>query len=184
MPARTALRCSLVALVLLGVAPGQPAGAAIRPGRLGIGDSVMLGAKRDLDARGFRIVDAVVSRQFYTVEGRVLYWKRRGALPTDVVIHLGNNGTVDLMDCYRAVRDAGPDRNLFLVTLKVPRGWRHIDNQRLGRCAAHFANAYLIDWYGYSADHPGWFYADGYHLRPAGRRAYAAFVSQRISALT
>ena len=59
MPARTALRCSLVALVLLGVAPGQPAGAAIRPGRLGIGDSVMLGAKRNLDARGFRIVDAV-----------------------------------------------------------------------------------------------------------------------------
>jgi hypothetical protein len=54
----------------------------------------------------------------------------------------------------------------------------------LHRCARRFGNAYLIDWYGHSHDHPGWFARDGYHLTASGQTAYAAFISHRIAALT
>ena len=143
----------------------------------------MLGAKGELHARGFGIVDAVVSRQFYSAPARVVYWKRRGRLPKNVVIHLGNNGIVHLSDCSHAVRAAGRNRNVLLVTLKVPRSWRALDNHRLHVCARRYANAYVIDWYADSHDHPGWFARDGYHLTASGQRAYASLVARRIAAV-
>jgi len=82
------------------------------------------------------------------------------------------------------VRAACPERNVFFVNLKVPRAYRVSDNNQLARCARHFDNAYLIDWFRFSYGHPGWFYSDGFHLRPSGRSAYASFVAQRINALT
>ena len=54
-------------------------------------------------------------------------------------------------------RRPGATDTFFLVTLKLPRSWRAVDNHRLRLCARRFANAYLIDWYAYSHDHPGWF---------------------------
>jgi len=184
MPVRRLFVVALIAAGLVSVMFPAAAGAQVRPGRLGIGDSVMLGAKVDLLHHGFRIVDAVESRQFYLIVGILHHWKRLGKLPKDVVIGLGTNGTVDLSDCYAAVRAAGSDRHVFLVNLKVPRAYRVGDNARLAQCAGHFRNAYLIDWYHYSVGHPGWFYSDGFHLRPSGRQAYATYVSQRIAALT
>jgi hypothetical protein len=174
---------TFVVLVLVGILclPAEPAVGAIKPGRLGIGDSVMLGAKGELKGHGFSVVDAAVSRQYYGAAGRVRYWKSRGKLPRNVVIHLGNNGIVLLSDCYHAVQAAG-HRKVFLVTLKVPRSWRKLDNHRLRRCAKHFANAHLIDWYGVSHDHPGWFAKDGYHLTGSGARAYTGLISRRIAA--
>jgi hypothetical protein len=160
----------------------QPAGGAIKAGRLGIGDSVMLGAKGELHARGFRIVDAVKSRQFSSAASRVRYWKGAGKLPKNVVIHLGNNGIVLRSDCSHAVQAAGR-RRVFLVTLKVPRPWRAADNRRLRRCARRFRNAYLVDWYRHSHDHPGWFAKDGYHLTGSGGTAYAGLISRRIAAV-
>jgi hypothetical protein len=161
---------------------GQPAGGAIKAGRLGIGDSVMLGARDELHAHGFRIVDAITSRQFSSAASRVRYWKRAGKLPKNVVIHLGNNGIVLRSDCSNAVQAAGR-RRVFLVTLKVPRPWRVVDNRRLRRCARRFGNAYLVDWYLHSHDHPGWFAKDGYHLTGSGATAYAGLISRRIAAV-
>jgi hypothetical protein len=181
MPRPALLRAAIVALLASAALTPPSAFGSIRAGRLGIGDSVMLGAKEELHARGFGIVDAVVSRQFYDAPARVLYWKRRGRLPKNVVIHLGNNGIVQLSDCSHAVQAAGSHRHVFLVTLKVPRSWRQLDNHRLRICARRYANAYLIDWYGESHDHPVWFARDGYHLTASGQRAYALLVARRIA---
>ena len=38
----------------------------------------------------------------------------------------------------------------------------------------------LADWKSRSDGHPEWFVADGVHLTPAGRLAYAALVSEAI----
>jgi lysophospholipase L1-like esterase len=160
----------------------EPAGGTIRPGRLAIGDSVMLGAKSELKAHGFSVVDAVVSRQFYAAPTRVVYRKRRGKLPKNVVIHLGTNGIVRLSDCDHAVQAAG-NRRVFLVNLKGPLSWRTLDNHRLRRCARRFGNAYLVNWYRYSHDHPSWFARDGIHLTSSGARAYAGLISRRIAAV-
>ena len=176
--ARIAVAGSIVVIL----AATQAMAGSTRGGRLGIGDSVMLGAKQELRARGFGTVDAVVSRQFYRAPALVRYWRRQGKLPADLVIDLGNNGTVGLPDCYHAVRAAGR-RNVFLVNLKVPRSWRVEDNHRLRRCAKHFPNAYLIDWYRHSHDRPGWFASDGYHLSGRGRIAYATFIKREIARL-
>jgi hypothetical protein len=174
----------VVVLALVGgvcIAP-EPAGGTIKAGRLGIGDSVMLGAKDELHAHGFGIVDAVKSRQFYSAASRVRYWRRAGKLPRNVVIHLGNNGIVLLSECHHAV-EAAPFRRVFLVNLKVPRSWRVVDNRRLRRCAKHFHRAYLVDWYGHIHDHPGWFARDGFHLTRTGAAAYASFLSHRIASV-
>jgi len=173
-------RIAIAGCIVVIPAAAQASAGSIRAGRLGIGDSVMLGAKQELRARGFGVVDAVVSRQFYRAPALVRYWRRQERLPEDVVIHLGTNGTVNLTDCYQAVRAAGR-RKVFLVNLKVPRSWRAEDNQRLHHCAKHFPNAYLIDWYGHSHDHPGWFASDGYHLSGTGRIAYATLIKREVA---
>ena len=172
---------SVVAVAAV-VVTASPSAAGVKAGRLGIGDSVMLGAKDELHGHGFGIVDAVKSRQFYAAASRVRYWRRAGKLPRNVVLHLGNNGIVELSDCYHAV-EAAPYRRVFLVTLKVPRQWRAGDNRRLRRCAKHFHRAYLIDWYGHSHDHPSWFARDGFHLTGTGAQKYASFISRRIASV-
>jgi hypothetical protein len=176
-------RVVIVALLATAALTPSPAVGSIRAGRLGIGDSVMLGAKEELHARGFGVVDALVSRQFYDAPARVQHWKRLGKLPKNVVIHLGNNGIVRASDCSHAVQAAGIHRHVFLVTLKVPRSWRILDNHRLRLCARRFANTRLIDWYAVSRDHPGWFARDGYHLTASGQTAYASLIARRIAAV-
>src|SRR6476620_9098845 len=183
MPRPLVFRAAIVALLAAAALSPSTAVGSIRAGRLGIGDSVMLGAKDELNARGFGVVDAVVSRQFYDTPARVLHWKRLGALPKNVVIHLGNNGIVRASDCSHAVQAAGIHRHVFLVTLKVPRSWRGLDNRRLRLCARRFANARLIDWYAISRRHPGWFARDGYHLSASGQTAYASLIARRIAAV-
>jgi hypothetical protein len=139
----------------------------------------MLGARSELRAHGIR-VDAVVSRQFE--DGMRLVWSMAaaGTLPRRVVVHLGNNGYLERADCDRLTRAAGPDRDVYLVTLKVPRGWRSVNNHRLRGCSRSHANAHLIGWYEASADHPAWFAADGYHLTSAGARAYAHLIARHV----
>ena len=180
MPRRLVVSLIVVAS-LVAVAPRAP--AAIAPGRLAIGDSVMQGAADELRATFFRIVDTAISRQFSTADDRIRYWRSRGKLPENVVVHLGNNGYVVGTDCNAAVMAAGSGRNVFLVTVKVPRFWQRTNNERLRACAGRFSYAYLIDWFGYSRNHPAWFYADGYHLTPTGQQAYASFLAREIKAI-
>lgn len=180
-----ARRLTVVLTVVAALVATTPAASGeVAKGRLGIGDSVMAGAAGELHDAFFRIVDTATSRQFSTADDRVRYWRSRGKLPENVVIHLGNNGWVEPAACNAAVTAAGSARNVFLVTVKVPRFWRQTNNERLRACADRYASAYLIDWYAYSRSHPSWFYSDGYHLTSTGQRAYASFVAQRVRAVS
>jgi len=169
----------LLAFALALVIPAA-ASAGIPQGRYAIGDSVMLGARTQLIARGFR-VNAEVSRQFRDGPHLVHHLAIGGHLPVDVIVHLGTNGLLEGSDCDALIRAAGPDRHVFLVTIKVPRSYRDPNNRRLRACAHRHANASIVDWYGYSRYHVAWFYSDGYHLTPAGRDAYAAFLDRSTS---
>ncbi len=165
------------------VLPAAPALAGIPAGRYAIGDSVMLGARDALIARGFR-VNAEVSRQFDDSVRLVRQLAAGGHLPVNVIVHLGTNGSIDRADCDRLVRVAGPGRLVYLVTVKVPRPYRDPNNVRLGNCANRHENAFLIDWYALSRYHRAWFYSDGYHLRPIGRHEYAALLARSIASPT
>jgi hypothetical protein len=171
-----ALRVLAILLVVFALAV-RLAGAAIPAGRLAIGDSVMVGAKEELTARGFR-VNASVSRQFRDAVPLVRRLKEAGRLRRKVVIHLGHNGIlIRSTDCNRISEIAGPNRTVYLVTLKIPRWYRATQNERLAACAHRRANTRLIDWFDYSHDHPGWFADDGYHLTSRGQEKYAAFLA-------
>jgi len=121
-------------------------------------------------------VNASISRQFRDAVPFVRRLKEAGNLRRKVVIHLGNNGMIQADDCDRISEIAGPNRTVYLVTLKIPRRYRATQNERLAACAQRRANTRLIDWYGYSHDHPGWFADDGYHLTSRGQTKYAAFL--------
>ncbi|HEY6568031.1 MAG TPA: hypothetical protein VI341_11005 [Actinomycetota bacterium] len=162
-----------VALMLGSAAPAGAGG--IPPGRYAIGDSVMLGASGELRGRGIK-VNATVSRQFSTLPGLIRRLRSSGRLRETVIIHLGNNGFLELNDCKAAVR-AASGRTVYLVTVKVPRQWRQENNRRLARCDRDFPRAHLVDWFRHSVNHPAWFADDLYHLTPVGQRRYAAFIS-------
>ena len=167
-------------LALTGVVRASlPAEAGIPQGRYAIGDSVMLGARAALVGRGFR-VNAEVSRQFDDVVPLVRQLAAGGHLPFDVIVHLGTNGLIDGDDCDALERVVGSDRHVFLVTIKVPRPYRDANNARLRACAHRHDNVSVIDWYGFSRFHTAWFYGDGYHLKPIGRREYAAFIDRSV----
>ena len=89
----------------------------------------MRGAKDELVARGFR-VNATVSRQFRDAVPLVKRIKAAGRLRRKVVIHLGNNGIlIQAADCNRISEIAGPNRTVYLVTLKIPRSYRATQNE-------------------------------------------------------
>ena len=163
----------MVVSTAVAVSLAAPGVASAR--KYGLGDSVMQGATRELRARHFKM-NTTTSRQFSDAPGIIRRLARRDRLPRTVVIHLGNNGYIDPPDCRRAVQNAG-NRRVFLVTLKVPRGWRRINNQRLRTCARRHG-ADVIDWYSYSRSHDSWFYSDGFHLTSVGQRKYARLLSR------
>jgi len=164
-------------LLVATLASAGPAHAASRRGRYAIGDSVMLGAADELRARGIH-VNATVSRQFSALPSLMRSLRRSGDLRKKVIVHLGNNGYLELRDCKRAVRAAG-NRHVYLVTLKVPRGWRQTNNRRLHRCASALPNASIVDWFTHSVNHPGWFADDLYHLSRLDRRRYAGYIAHQ-----
>jgi hypothetical protein len=172
-----AVAVSLVAVAAPALASGIPSG------RYAIGDSVMLGAKPQLQARGF-VVDAVKSRQFYQAVSIVKRKKRHGLLRQKIVIHLGTNGVlIQPGDCDKIARLAGSARRVYLVTVTGPTRYPKImkvQNTRLRACAARHANTHLIDWYEHSRGHANWFY-DKMHLTPKGRKAYASFLYLKSS---
>ena len=146
-----------------------------------VGDSVQLGAKWVLLKKGVDIVDAKVSRQASTGPG--LLRKRGKKLPSNVVIHLGTNGSYSLEDCKDMVRIAGPDRRVFMMTISVPRRWEKVNNETIRRCARAFpvGRVTVIDWKAATKAHPSWLYSDHTHLPPAGAKGYARLITQAIS---
>jgi hypothetical protein len=170
----------LSSILLVGIATEAD---AIPGGRYAIGDSVMLGAKDELQARGF-VVDTRKSRQFSEAVGIVKRKKRHGLLRRKIVIHLGTNGVlIQASDCDHISRLAGRHRRVFLVTVTGPRKYpkiRKAQNIRLHACADRHRNTLLIDWYAYSRGHGAWFY-DGMHLTQKGQRAYASLLGRRTA---
>jgi hypothetical protein len=185
------VRALLTALALVAAAAPTASACCVRahlfpPGKrhsphplpLAIGDSVMLGAARNIARAGFE-VDAREGR-FMRSALRILRTRRRtGRRPRVVVVGIGTNAPATHAEIARALRLLGPRAKLALVTPK--RSWRGIDNGaiRLAK-RRHPRRVQVLDWVAYSARHPEWFWNDGTHLRPAGARAYTRLVRRAL----
>jgi hypothetical protein len=151
------------------------------PPALGMGDSVMLGARGALQAAiPGMVVDAVVSRQFAHAIAVLESYKAQGLLPTIVVVHLGTNGRFGDGEFDHMMSVIGPERQAYFLTARVPRSWEADVNGHLTSGVSRHANAHLVDWNRFSACHHDWFARDGYHVTAGGAEQYANFVRAHI----
>jgi len=177
--ARTTAIAVIVALVTLTVPTAADAAAK---GRFALGDSVMQGAKPRLENRGFA-VNTAISRQVSAGVDILRSKKRKGTLRKQVVVHLGTNGTFSAAQCRAMHKAVGKQRNLYVVTVKVPRQWEGSNNRVIRRCAKRYTNTFLIDWKKFVSQHNGLIEQDGYHLTPRGQRKYTALVDRKVDKL-
>ncbi len=143
---------------------------------IGIGDSVMLGAINNLNEmfpNGY--FDAKVSRTDYEVDDILIDLKNKNMLGEPILIHLGTNG-----DCSRSCK---------LQIMKLTEGhevfWintTNLDyvNEKLKKYESEFSNLHIIDWKSISSGHDEYFYSDGIHLNPVGRKAYAQMILDEL----
>lgn len=145
-----------------------------------IGDSVMLGAKPELEAAipGIR-VDAQVSRQFGQAISILAAYRDSGQLGSEVVVDLGTNGAFGSGQLDDLMRTVGKRKVLFVNTY-VPRPWQDLVNQRLAQGAARWPNATLVDWHAAAGPHHDFFAPDGFHLEPVGARFYANLIKSHL----
>ena len=173
---RRATRLLATAAVLAASLALTATGAAASPRAYAVGDSVMLGAKAQLEKRGVR-VDAAVSRQLD--DGTAILRALRPR-PRAVVVHLGTNGPIARSDLDALLRALRGVQRVVLVTVHVDRSWEAGNNSVIRAAARRYANAELLDWSWFGRRHPGWFWDDGYHLRPGGAAAYARLVAGKL----
>jgi hypothetical protein len=153
-------------------------GASIPGGRFGVGDSIMLSSRDELDAYDIA-VNAKVGRQFDDGLRVIHRLVEAGTLPKRVIVHLGTNGWIDATACDTLVEEVG-SRRVFLVTVRVPRDWMQANNELIRSCAAAHERVHAIRWALVSGRHPKWFADDGYHLNADGQAAYARYLDRQV----
>ncbi len=143
-----------------------------------LGDSVMLGAAEELQARGFQ-VDAVVSRQMKDFVPTMATLRDTGTFGSVVVIHLGTNGpfSQETLDAMLATVADVPV--VLLLTGRADRGWIADNNARLKAVPASHPNVTVVDWEAISAGCEGrCFYDDNIHLTQSGQNYYAGMIGK------
>ncbi|WP_299237710.1 acyltransferase family protein [Sulfurihydrogenibium sp.] len=143
-----------------------------------IGDSVLLGASKYVqDFLKNAYIDAKVGRQFKEIYSLL----ESGKLDkyNKIVIALGNNGYVskkDLEDVIERLKD----KEIYLITVKVPRPWQNQVNNTFKEIASEYKNVKIIDWYGYSRGKEELFVNDKVHLNNKGAKYFASLIAKNL----
>jgi hypothetical protein len=124
-------------------------------------------------------VDAEQSRQFSGAPAAVT---AHAPYPEVVVIHLGNNGTVDRGDVDTVMSQLGGVRRVVLVTIQLrgTRSWEGQANGEIRAAADRYPNVAIADWKAASDGRPDYTRSDGIHMSPAGGPVYAATIAAAL----
>jgi len=142
-----------------------------------LGDSVMLGAAEELQARGFQ-VDARVSRQMNDFIPTMATLRDNGTYGSVVVIHLGTNGGFSQATLDQMLATVADVPVVLLLTGKADRGWIAGNNALIRAVPATRPNVSVVDWEVLSTSCPGrCFYDDGIHLTQSGQNYFADVIS-------
>ncbi len=145
-----------------------------------VGDSVMLGAAREMGAEVAGLdVDAQVSRSLGAGIAILQDRKDRGILADTVVLHMGNNGPID-DEQMEEVANIVDGRRTIIFSLRVPRYWEEENNAVLKRAVARHSNFELLDWEAASGERPDVLWTDGIHLRPEGALYYTSLLKEML----
>ena len=145
---------------------------------VGIGDSVMLGAVKSLESvfpKG--IFNGEVSRTAYAANDILLEYKNSGVLGDYVVFNLGTNGDSSAK-CKAEIMETLGNREVYWLTVTNDEEVHF--NDKIKNYASKFENVHVIDWAEAAKGHDEYFYADGIHLTPPGRKAYAEVIYNAI----
>jgi hypothetical protein len=145
-----------------------------------LGDSVMLGAAEELQARGFQ-VDAMVSRQMKDFVPTMAALRDNGTFGSVVVVHLGTNGGFSQETLDQMLATLANVPVVILMTGKADRGWIADNNTRLRAVPAAHPNVTVLDWEQLSPACEGrCFYDDGIHLTQSGQNFYAGLIGRLL----
>jgi peptidoglycan/LPS O-acetylase OafA/YrhL len=145
-----------------------------------LGDSVMIGAEENLEARlgpGFSM-DAKVGRQADEFLEIIEQIKRQGHHPTAMVIQWGNNGPLygeDMAALRKATTNVG---QLFLISDHAPVSWQDESNEAIAEASEDWHHTTEIPWAKVAEEEGESLFWDGIHLTPKGAGVYARLVSK------
>lgn len=164
------------------VATTSPATRTVELRFFAVGDSVMLGAARELlkTIPGLE-VDAQVSRHIAVTVAILQARRAAGRLGKVVIIHIGNNGSMTAKQFDDLMQPLVDLPRVLVFNLKEPRKWETPNNQVISEGVTRYSNAVLIDWHTYGVEHPDLFAPDGIHIGAAGAKAYTALVLAQLS---
>jgi hypothetical protein len=143
-----------------------------------IGDSVLLGASKYVqDFLKNAYIDAKVGRQFKEIYSLL----ESGKLDkyNKIVIALGNNGYVSKKDLENVIERL-KDKEIYLITVKVPRPWQNQVNNTFKEIASEHKNVKIIDWYSYSKEKEELFVTDKVHLNNKGAKYFASLIAKNL----
>jgi peptidoglycan/LPS O-acetylase OafA/YrhL len=143
-----------------------------------IGDSVLLSASKYVkDFLKNAYIDAKVGRQFKEIYSLL----ESGKLDkyNKIVIALGNNGYVSKKDLENVIERL-EDKEIYLITVKVPRPWQNQVNNIFREIASEYKNVKIIDWYGYSRGKEELFVNDKVHLNNKGAKYFASLIAKNL----
>ena len=141
-----------------------------------VGDSVMLGAMSNI-TKMFpnSYFDAKESRALTTGVSILSNLKNSNKLGEVIVLHLGTNGDCG-NNCKENIMNILSDKIVFWLNTtnneKV--------NNSLSELATKYDNLHIINWHDLSLGHDDWFYYDGIHLPPIGRKEYTNIIYNAI----
>jgi len=146
---------------------------------VGIGDSVMLGASANIvELFPNAIIDAKVSRSIYGAIEVANNLKEQDKIGNPIIIGIGTNGEASKKKRDELMEIIGSDKVCFWVTVTNDQNVHA--NANIKDYPNQYPNMHVIDWEAASKDHTDYFYNDGIHLTPTGRKAYANLVYDTI----
>jgi hypothetical protein len=130
-----------------------------------IGESVMLGAKAQLESAGF-FVDAAESRQGKQVVDVVAGLRAAGRLGNTVVIHIGTNGEVSDETFAAIMANLPPEevKTVWFLTVRADRDWIEGNNNRIISLPCKYPNVWVGYWSDFVPNIAG-MASDGIHFK-------------------
>ena len=145
---------------------------------VGIGDSVLLGAIKELYAKfpnGY--FDGKVSRPLSIGENILKDLKSQGKLGNTVILSLANNGDYSTKKNQQLMEILG-DRELYWVNAVGADDPTF--NDKFREFAKDYPNIHIVEWDVVSKGHKEYFYADGIHTKGEGIKKYAETIYNTV----
>ena len=116
-----------------------------------VGESVMLGAKPVLDARGITTVAEVSKGPDWELQ-QIQLAKTRYRITHGIVIQLGTNGTVTQAQYDAVLAEVADIPRVVMMTVKAPKPWIDGNNEIIRSLPATHPNVVVLDWQARAAE--------------------------------